>query len=136
MSQLPLPIILDTNFITVPADFSVDIFSETETILERRLKFVLLQSVVREIEAKASQAKASHKKFRIAKAFFKRCNIVEVSESLSKLTVDDQLLEYTISVNGILATNDRELRRRAREKGVPVLFLRGKKRLVLEGISI
>jgi rRNA-processing protein FCF1 len=136
VSQLPLPIILDTNFIVVPADFSVDIFLEAETLLERQLEFILLPSVVQEIESKASQTKAHHKKFGIAKALFERCSIVKVNESLSELAVDDQLLEHAIASNGILATNDRELRRRARAKGVPVLFLRGKKRLVLEGSVI
>ena len=130
MSQLPLLIILDTNFLTIPADFGIDIFSEAETILERQLKFVLLQSVVEEIEEKGD-----HKKFRIAKSLFDRCDIEDVSESMSKLAVDDQLLEYTISRNGVLATNDKELRRKARKKGVPVLFLRGKKRLELEGMT-
>jgi rRNA-processing protein FCF1 len=123
-------VILDTNFIAIPADFGVDIFSEAEIILERKVKFILLQSVVQEIEAKGNQ-----KKFRITKALFERCTIEKVNESLSKLSVDDQLLEYTIATKGVLATNDRELRRKARKRGVPVLFLRGKKRLVLEGMS-
>ncbi|MCK4484004.1 MAG: hypothetical protein KAU89_04220, partial [Candidatus Thorarchaeota archaeon] len=38
-----------------------------------------------------------------------------------------------ISVKGALATNDKELRMKARERGIPVLLLRGKKRVVLEG---
>ena len=129
MSYLSLPVILDTNFITIPAQFGIDIFTEAEILLERRLTFVLLQSVVQEIELRASD-----KKFQITKALFDRCSIEEVNSSMNKLSVDDQLLEYTISMNGILATNDKELRRKARKKGVPVLFLRGKKRLVLEGI--
>ena len=131
-----LSIILDTNFIVIPADYGVDIFSEAETILERRIEFVLLQSVVKEIEEKASRTKARQRKFRVAKDLFDRCNIIEVSESLASLPVDDQLLEYTIKMKGVLATNDKELRRRAREKGVPVLYLRGKKRLILEGSVI
>ena len=129
MSYLSLPVILDTNFITIPAQFGIDIFAEAEILLERRLTFILLKSVVQEIESRASD-----KKFRMTKALFDRCSIEEVSSSMNKLSVDDQILEYTISMNGILATNDKELRRKARKKGVPVLFLRGKKRLVLEGI--
>jgi rRNA-processing protein FCF1 len=131
VSYLPLSVILDTNFIAIPAEFGIDIFSEAELLLERRLKFILLQSVVHEIELKASE-----KNFRVAKALFDRCSIEEVNSSLNKLPVDDQLLEYTIFIDGILATNDRELRRKARKKGVPVLFLRGKKRLVFEGTPV
>ena len=59
--------------------------------------------------------------------------MVKVPESLAAMPVDDQLLEYAVSVKGALATNDRELRMRARERRVPVLLLRGKKRVALEG---
>ena len=101
MSYLPLPVILDTNFIAIPAEFGIDIFSEAELLLERHLEFILLQSVVQEIEVKADETN-----FRVAKALFDRCSIEEVNPSLNRLSVDDQLLEYTISIDGILATND------------------------------
>ncbi|MCK5240727.1 MAG: hypothetical protein KAR33_14320 [Candidatus Thorarchaeota archaeon] len=50
-----------------------------------------------------------------------------------KTPVDDQVLAYAQSVKGVLATNDKELRVRAKSNGVPVLILRGMKYLVLEG---
>jgi len=56
--------------------------------------------------------------------------------SYRKLPVDDQLLEYTISVKGVLATNDRELRARARNRRISVLIMRGKKKLELVGTVI
>ncbi|MHA1587922.1 MAG: type II toxin-antitoxin system VapC family toxin [Candidatus Thorarchaeota archaeon] len=128
-------VILDTNFLAVPAQFGVDIFSEIERVVERRVEFVLLESTVKEIELKGgpSAGKTEAKVFRIAKELIQRCTVVKVPESLAAMPVDDQLLEYAVSAKGALATNDRELRMRARKRRVPVLLLRGKKRVALEG---
>ena len=132
---MPLIVVIDTNFLLVPAQFAVDIFTEAERVLERNLDFVLLSSTLDELEQKLQAAtnKTEIRHFKIAKELAKRCRIVESDEELVKLPVDDQVLAYTQSVRGVLATNDKELRVRARSNGVPVLILRGMKYLVLEG---
>jgi hypothetical protein len=43
--------------------------------------------------------------------------------------VDDALLR----ISPVLCTNDRELRRRAREHGIPVIYLRQRKYLAVDG---
>ena len=65
--------------------------------------------------------------------FVERCTIIGLDEITSGKPEDDQVLEYAFSVNGIVATNDKELREKSLERGVPVLFMRGKKRLELQG---
>lgn len=134
MRTLPIPVILDTNFLTVPAQFGVDVFSEAERVLERGVEFILLESVIDEIRVKLEKSgKTERRMFRIALDLTKRCKIVEIDQSMKDSLVDDQLLEYAASVSGVLATNDRELKERAAERGVPVLILRGKKHLELKG---
>lgn len=134
MRTLPLRVILDTNFLTVPAQFGVDVFSEAERVLERSVEFILLESVVDEIKAKLEKSgKTESRMFRIALDLTERCKVVDIEQSMKDSLVDDQLLEYAVSVGGILATNDRELRERAADRGVPVLILRGKKHLELQG---
>ncbi len=135
VSKVAFQVILDTNFLAVPAQFGVDIFSEIERVLERRVEFVLLESTVKEIDLKGGlgAGKTNRHVFKIAKDLIHRCKVVKVPESLTAKPVDDQLLEYASLVRGALATNDRELRRKARERRIPVLLLRGKKRVVLEG---
>jgi len=131
---VPLPVVLDTNFLTVPAQFSVDVFSEAERVLERSIEFILLDSVLEEIRTKlAKGGKTEKRMFSIALDLSERCTIVDANESLEGMVVDDQILEYVVSVNGVLATNDKELREKATERGVPVLMLRGKKHLELRG---
>ncbi len=136
MSKLAVPVIVDANFMTVPAQFGVDVFAEAERVLEQRVEFIMLSSVLKEIEAisEGSKSQTDKRAFSIARSLADRCKQVESIHP--QLPVDDQLLEYAISVNGVLATNDRSLRINARKKGVPVLFLRGKKRLVLDGFKV
>jgi len=127
-------VVLDTNILTVPAQFSVDIFAESERVVERRIEFVVLKSVIQELERKLEVAVRTEKfKFRIALDFVERCTVVNLDEVSSAKPVDDQVLEYAQSVNGVVATNDKELREKSLERGIPVLFMRGKKRLELQG---
>ncbi|TFG12167.1 nucleotide-binding protein [Candidatus Thorarchaeota archaeon] len=135
---MPKEVIIDTNFLTVPSQFNVDIFSEAERLLEGRLEYVVLTGSLEEIEKKLAQAtKVKEKrKFRMAKDLAARCQIVEPDARIARQSVDDQILEYAASVSGVIATNDRELRQRAIRKNIPVIFLRGKKRLSLEGLVL
>ncbi|MGY5871785.1 MAG: nucleotide-binding protein [Candidatus Thorarchaeota archaeon] len=131
---MPIIVVLDTNILTVPAQFSVDIFAESERVVERRIEFVVLKSVIQELERKLEVAVRTEKfKFRIALDFVERCTVVNLDEVSSAKPVDDQVLEYAQSVNGVVATNDKELREKSLERGIPVLFMRGKKRLELQG---
>jgi rRNA-processing protein FCF1 len=132
--ELPVIVVLDTNILTVPAQFSVDIFAESERVVERRIEFVVLKSVIQELERKLEDAVRTEKfKFRIALDFVERCTIISLDALTSAQPVDDQVLEYALSVHGIVATNDKDLRKKSLERGVPVLFMRGKKRLELQG---
>ena len=119
----------------VPAQFGVDIFSEAERVLEQRVEFVMLTSALAELENKIQSAdnKTEVRHFRIAKELARRCRLIEPDSDLSDQPVDDQILAYAQEVKGILATNDKELKTRARSLGIPVLILRGMKYLVLEG---
>ena len=135
VSKVPLIVVIDTNFVAVPAQFNVDIFSEAERLLERKIEFVVLSTALDELERKlrSPSSKTEERHFRIAKDLTKRCTIIG-PEGIPPLdTVDDQVLEYARLVKGILATNDRELRKRARKVGVPVLILRGRKQLAIDG---
>jgi rRNA-processing protein FCF1 len=134
---MPLPVIMDTNFLTVPAQFGVDVFSEAERVLERSLDFVLLDSVLEEIRSNLKKASRTEARmFRVALDLVDKCTVVNVADTTKSAHVDDQLLDYAKSVEGVLATNDRDLRERASSQGIPVLILRGKKHLELEGSII
>ncbi len=131
---MALLVVLDTNFLTIPAQFGVDIFSETEALLEQRVRFLVLESVVNEIKSQISSSSRRRASiFRVAQDLLRRCEIVHMAPTLAHLSVDEQLLEYAAATGALLATNDQELRERARAKGIPVLTLRDRSRLFLDG---
>jgi len=131
---MPIIVVLDTNILTVPAQFSVDIFAESERVLEGRVEFIVLRSVIQELEKKLDVVTKTEKfKFRVALDLIDRCTVIESDEFSSSSPVDNQVLEYAMAVNGVVATNDRDLRARAIKEGVPVIYLRGKKRLEMIG---
>jgi len=47
-------------------------------------------------------------------------------------TVDEALMRIAEKTNGIVVTNDTELRKRLKNRGFSVIFLRGKKKLALD----
>ena len=95
---------------------------------------MILDSVVAEIKSNLEKAgRVESRLFKVALDLTERCRIVEVDPQFKEFKVDDQLLEHAVATNGVLATNDRELRNRAIERGVPVLLLRGRKHLELKG---
>ena len=49
--------------------------------------------------------------------------------------VDESIFEASKKIGDIVATNDRILRKRLRNINIPVIYLRGKSRLCLEGIE-
>jgi hypothetical protein len=127
-------VVVDTSFLLIPAEFGIDVFAESRRVLERSIEFILLTSVLQEIRKRTKLGVGPRDaKFLIASDLAKRCRTVSIDSSMVGLPVDDQLLGYTMSIKGILGTNDRRLRERARERGLPVLLMRGKTRLVLEG---
>ncbi|MGV9102536.1 MAG: PIN domain-containing protein [Promethearchaeia archaeon] len=133
---MSLPVIVDTNFLMLPAQFGIDIFTQADEAVDRKTEFIVLDSVVAEVERKVSKATGSKEKrlLRVTTELMKRCRMVEVEDDMAGMPVDDQVLEYAKKVSGVIATNDKELRAKARKFEIPLLILRGRKRVVVEGL--
>ncbi|AFK23170.1 PIN domain-containing protein [Pyrococcus sp. ST04] len=127
----------DTNFLFIPGQFGVDIISEFERILDVKYKVMIPNVVLEELKTIIKEGKVKGKDLvaaRMALKIAERFPVIYIGEFMSK-TTDELLYEYAITNdNVIVCTNDRRLRKRLREAGVPVIFLRQKKKLELEGI--
>ncbi len=62
----------------------------------------------------------------------KKCSQVQV-ERQSGETSDNVILRIASEWKSPVATNDKELREKLRAKNIPVIFMRGKSRLEVEG---
>ena len=123
-------VVIDTNFFMVPFQFNVDVIAELEKLLPS-YKLTTPSFVINELKGLKNNNKG---KIRLnANLALKLANSskVEIKDIslLENETVDDALLR----VSEVLATNDIELKKRAKDKGITVAYLRQKKYIAVEG---
>jgi len=115
--------VVDTNILMYVYLNKFDIFDLL--LSEGYVKVVVPSAVVDELKR---LNEVSRGKNRIAAGFalklIERCDIVNTTEK-----GDDAILETAIKLNCLLVTSDRELIRRAVERGVDTAYLREKKKL-------
>jgi uncharacterized protein len=130
----PLKVILDSNALFVPLQFKIDIFEELKQLLNRNVEFVLLSTVKNELEllvAKDSPKISREAIFALKLA--KKCKLVPI-ENDEELTADDAIVKVAKSWNSPVFTNDRQLKKKLRDISVPVIYVRQKSRLDIDGM--
>jgi rRNA-processing protein FCF1 len=133
-SKAPLKVIVDSNAMFIPFQFKIDVFSELGSLLGRHYELILLPQVKQELESLTSRD--SPKMRRTASAALKlaeRCKQVDLKVREPTL-VDDAIIEAAIELRAVVFTNDRQLRGRLRDISVPVIYLRQKSRLAIDGL--
>ena len=126
-------VVLDSNFLFVPSQFRLDIFEELANLLNQRFEPIILSSTQKELEGLAeSDSPKKRKQALLALKLAEKCHPVPVEKD-PKETYDDVIVRVAAKWKSPVATNDRQLRKRLKNLGVPVIFLRQKQRLMLEG---
>ena len=129
-----LKVILDSNALFVPLEFKLDIFAEVEILLNRNVDFVLLSPVKRELEQLTTKDSPKiRREAAYALKFAQKCKYVAVDED-EKLSTDDAIVKVARAWNSPVFTNDRQLRRKLRDISLPVIYVRQKSRLEIDGL--
>lgn len=130
---MAIKVILDSNFLFIPSKFQIDIFEGLMTLLNQRFELILLSSTYNELLIISEKGSPSmRKKAALALKLAGKCSIVNVKKGMEE-THDNVILRIASKWQCLVATNDRELRKKLRNRGIPVIFMRGKSRLELEG---
>ena len=128
-----LKIILDANALFVPLQFNIDIFEELKKLLSRNFELVLLSPTLHEMQRIASQGSPSmRKKASYALKLAEKCKLLEVRGEAGTST-DDLILHVAGRCKCPVFTNDRQLRNRLRDINMPVIYVRQKSRLEIDG---
>jgi rRNA-processing protein FCF1 len=130
----PIRVLLDTNFLMIPPRFGVDIRRELERVLEVAFSLATTPAVLGEL----NRLKANVKTREIRNIEFALAS----AEGMEKLDdtlregedVDDQLVRLSEGDDVIVATTDAEVRKRIKRLGHPIVFMRKKRYLELDGI--
>jgi rRNA-processing protein FCF1 len=130
----PVKIILDSNALFVPLQFKIDIFDCLEKLLERTHELILLSPIKRELEALAKKGSPKMRKNALyALKLAEKCKHVEVDTPASALA-DDIIVKIAKEWKAPVFTNDRQLKKRLRDISVPVIYVRQKSRLEIDGM--
>jgi rRNA-processing protein FCF1 len=129
-----LKVILDSNALFVPLQFKIDVFSDLKRLLNRSYELILLSSVKRELEALSRKGSPKiRKNASYALKLAEKCRYVEVDFPASMLT-DDVIVKIAEEWKSPVFTNDRQLKQRLRDISVPVIYVRQKSRLEIDGM--
>ena len=123
-------VVIDTNFFMVPFQFNVDVISELEKLLPS-YNLTTPIFVINELKGLKNNSKGKTRMNANLALKLANSSKVEIKDIslLENETVDDALLR----VSEVLATNDIELKKRAKDKGITVAYLRQKKYIAVEG---
>ncbi len=128
-----LKVILDSNAFFTSLEFKIDIYEETRRLINRNVEFVLLSPVKRELEMLAAgDEPKTRRQASFALRLAEKSTLVAV-EDKGEVT-DDVIVRVARSWNALVFTNDRLLKKRLRDISVPVIYLRQKSRLVIDGL--
>jgi len=129
-----LKVIVDSNALFVPLQFRIDIFFELERLLNRRFDLILLSAVKRELETLARKGSPKmRREAACALMLAEKCRLIEVEKG-SLVDVDDVIIKAAAEWKAIVFTNDEQLRKRLRDISVPVIYVRQKSRLEIDGL--
>lgn len=130
----PPKVALDTNMLLLIGE-GVQVFSQIEEALEARPVYVVITPVIEELHKLASSGPPLlSKRARFALEIARNHCVIIDYPLVEGESVDDCLVRFAIEHNAIVATNDKELRRKLRERGLPEIYLREESmRLEFEG---
>lgn len=120
-------IVVDTNALMMPVECDVRLFDELQRLVgERRL--VAPEAVVAELEKLADGNGAEATAASVGRDLIERCEVVETEADYA----DDAVLELASHPDATHAvTNDKPLKRRLLDAGIPVISLRGQHKLAI-----
>ncbi len=130
-------VIFDTNFLLIPEQFKIDIFTQTKKLLNaRKVDFMIFDKTIYELQKIAALNSKSGTSAKVALLLINK-NKVNIITSNDDEYVDDMLVNYEnylIDYKGdiIIGTQDKELKDRLKEKGIKTLIMANKSKLTIK----
>ena len=129
-------IILDTNFLLIPGQFKVDIFSEIDRICNFRYELVVVPETIVELKNIISIGKNSNKDKMAAKLallLLKKYKVRIIKNYRKVFKRADEAILQIVDKNSVVATQDRGLKKRLKDKTSRYIVLRQKQYLKFFG---
>jgi len=140
-------IIIDANFILLPIQFNIHYLEEIKYQLEGNTKFLIFEQILDELKAKKHRKKMAKKNAKFEMQYKAGLQYLQKNQTDFNLefialrkkpdeSSDDFLLRKALEIKKeeksvFLASNDANLRKRAKKQGISVIFLRQKNRIAI-----
>ena len=124
-------ILLDTNFLLIPWQFKVDIFTQIDNIAHFKYGLFILDKTLDELKKIVEEQKGKDKdaaKVALKLIAIKNIGVIKTEESGE---TDEIILKTASKDDFIVATQDKDLKRRLINQGASVIILRQKKTLAI-----
>lgn len=122
-------VILDTNFLLIPCSEGVDVYAELEKVVSCAFDFVVMRGSWGELDRLHFFGSSKERRqAKLAKVILGKKS-VKIQDH-HEAGVDDAIVLHA-RVGDIVATMDKELRRRLKLKGVDVAVLRQRSHVIL-----
>jgi len=132
-AQNTLKVVLDSNALFIPLQFKIDIFEELEKLLKVKFEAVILSPIRKELEKFAKKGSPKMRKnAAYALKLAEKCTLIE-AEQETGVSTDDVIAEFALKRGLPVFTNDKRLRKRLRNINVPVIYVRQKSQLAIDG---
>jgi rRNA-processing protein FCF1 len=124
-------VIIDTNFLLIPGQFKVDIFSEIERVMQEPHEVYIVEKTMEELQ-RIVMAAGRDDKFaaKLAQVLVTQKGLKRLASSKGLKTADDDIVDIS-DENTYVATQDAILRKRVKAKGAKTIGLRQKKYLAV-----
>ena len=125
-------VILDTNFLLIPGELGIDIFSEIDRIIEEPYKLCVLSSTIEELN------KIMIKKGKKKEGFSAKLGYIMIKQKGLKVITtnntyaDKDILELAKTKDILVATQDKELKLELKKLNKSIIVLKQKKYLEIQ----
>ena len=138
-------VLIDANFILLPFQLKIDYIEEIQNKLQGKVKFIVFKQVIDELKAKAKRKNKSNKFLLLLNSGLSYLETHKKSHDIlfdsaikaPEETSDEFLIWNCIKLKDkgmlvYLATNDKELKRKAKTRKINLIFVRQKKKISIE----
>ena len=121
--------LFDTNFLLIPANYKVDIFYELQEF--GVVEPFIIQPILKELDRLVKKGGSDGKAAKLGLTLIEKKGIKIIKISHHAESTDDDLIEYA-KKGYTVCTQDRKLIEKLKKEKLPVIFLRQKRKLVME----
>lgn len=127
-----MKIIFDSNAFFVPLQFKIEVFEEIKNLLNANFEPIVLSHIQRELQTLAEKGSPKMRKLAsFALKLTEKCTFVDYDGRYA--SPDDAIFEAAKAWRCLVFTNDRTLRKRLKNIKVPVIYVRQKSHLEIDG---